>query len=83
MKKNEKYKRGTGKSLSEALVLAASNPKYVKRLFIELLHVKYMKIASSEHAQNMLRTCCVHKLFFCFCFDIQNNLRTQLVLPLF
>ena len=34
-------------------------------------------------AQNMLRTCCVHKLVFCFCFDIQNNLCTQQVLNMF
>ena len=38
----------TGKSLSEALILAATNPKYVKRLFIEL-QVQYMKTTSSEH----------------------------------
>ena len=48
MKKYEKYKRGTGKSLSEALVLAATNPQYDKRLFTEL-QVQYMKIARSEH----------------------------------
>ena len=34
-------------------------------------------------AQNMGRTCCVHKLFFCFCFGIQNNLCTQHVLTMF
>ena len=65
----------TGKSFSEALILASTNPQYDKRLFIEL-QVQYMKIASSEHAQNM----------FCtqigFCFDIQNNLCTQHVLSL-
>ena len=32
----------TGKSLSEALILAATNPHYVRRLFIEL-RVQYMK----------------------------------------
>ena len=52
----------TGKSFSKALFLASTNPQYDKRLFIEL-QVQYMKIASSEHVQNMLRTCCVHKLF--------------------
>jgi formyltetrahydrofolate synthetase len=38
----------TGKSFSEALILASINPQYDKRLFIEL-QVQYMKIASSEH----------------------------------
>ena len=35
----------TGKSFSEALILTLTNPKYDKRLFIEL-RVQYMKIAS-------------------------------------
>ena len=39
----------TGKSLSEALILASINPQYDDRLFIEL-RVQYMKTASSEHA---------------------------------
>ena len=38
----------TGKSLSEALILAATNPKYDKKLFIEL-RVQYMKTTSKEH----------------------------------
>ena len=63
----------TGKSLSEALILAATNPQYVKRLLIEL-RVQYMKTTSSEHVVN---TNC-----FCFCIDIQNNLCTQHVLSL-
>ena len=37
-----------GKSLSEALILASTNPQYDKRLFIELW-VQYMKTTSSEH----------------------------------
>ena len=45
----------TGKSLSEALFFASTNPQYDVKLFIEL-QVQYMKIASSEHAQNMLCT---------------------------
>ena len=46
----------TGKSFSEALIFAStSNPQYEKRFFIEL-QVQYLKIASSEHAQNMLCT---------------------------
>ena len=38
----------TGKYLSEALILASTNPQYDKRLFIEL-RVQYKKIPSSEH----------------------------------
>ena len=38
----------TGKALSEALILAATNPQYDKRLIIDL-PVQYMKTASSEH----------------------------------
>ena len=53
---------GTVKSLSEALILPSTNPQYGDRLFIEL-QVQYMKIAHTEHGENMGRTCCVHKLF--------------------
>ena len=59
----------TGKSFSEALILASVNPQYDKRLFIEFPE-KYK-----------FRTCCVQKLFFCF--DIQNNICTQHVLNLY
>jgi hypothetical protein len=45
---------GTGKSLSEALIFASTNPQYDDRLFIEL-QVQYMKIPSS----NLGRTYCV------------------------
>ena len=45
----------TGKSLSEALIFASTNPQYHDRFFIEL-RIQYMKIASSEHVQNMLCT---------------------------
>ena len=45
----------TGKSLSEALIFASTNPKYDDRLFIEL-QVQYMKIPSSEDGENMLCT---------------------------
>ena len=38
----------TGNSLSEALILASTNPQYDSRLFIELW-VQYMKIARSKH----------------------------------
>ena len=51
----------TGKSLSEALIFASTNPQYENRLFIEL-QVQYMKIPSS----NVGRTCCVKKLFLTF-----------------
>ena len=67
-------KTSTGKSLSEALVFASTNPQYEDRLFIEL-NVQYMKIPSSEHGENMLCTEIV--------FDIQNNFCTQHVLPMF
>ena len=63
----------TGKSLSEALIFASTNPQYDGRLFIEL-QVQYMKIPCSEHGENMLCTEIV--------FDIQNNLCTQHVLSL-
>ena len=51
----------TGKSLSEALIFASTNPKYDERLFIEL-QVQYMKIP----ILNLGRTCCVQKLFLTF-----------------
>ena len=54
----------TDKSLSEALILASSYPKYDD------------ECTNSVHENSKPRTCCVHKLFF-FCFDIQNNLCTQ------
>ena len=56
----------TGKSLSEALILASTNPKYDKGLFIEL-QVQYMKIT----AQNMLLTQIVLNV------KMKNNLCTQ------
>ena len=48
----------TGKSLSETLIFALTNPQYDDRLFIEL-QAQYMKIPTS----NLRRTSCVHKLF--------------------
>ena len=38
----------TGKSFSEELILASTNPQYDKRLFIDL-PVQYMKTTSSEN----------------------------------
>ena len=57
-----KVVRGKYLNFPEALILASTNPQYDKRLFIEL-RVQYIKITNSEHVENMLRTCCVHKLF--------------------
>ena len=58
---------GAGKSFSEALILASTNPQYNKRLFIE---VQYMKIASSEHVVHIncsecqnKKPICVHNMF--------------------
>ena len=61
---------GTGKSFSEALILASTNPQYDKRLFIDL-PVQYMKTTSSEH------------VVYINCFECQNkknNVCTQNVL---
>ena len=52
-----------GKSLSEALIFALTNPQYDNRLFIEL-QVQYMKITSSNLGR--WRTCCIQKLFLTF-----------------
>ena len=60
--------------MSEAPILASTNPKYDDRLFIEL-QVQYMKIPSSKHGENMKCTEIV--------FDIQNNFCTQHGLPMF
>ena len=67
---------GTGKSLSEALIFPSTNPQYDDRLFIEI------RITSSIHensklkpGENMLCTEIVS--------DLQNNLCTQHVLPMF
>ena len=51
--------------MSDALILESVNQQYDERLFIDFQH-KYR-----------LTTCCVQKLYFCFCFDIQNNICTQ------
>ena len=62
----------TGKSLSEALVFALTNPQYCDRLFIEL-QVQYMKNSKLKPGENILFTEIVT--------DIQNNFCTQHVLP--
>ena len=59
----------TGKSFSEALILASTNPQYDKRLVIDL-PVQYMKTSSSEHVvymncfecQNKKTPICVHNM---------------------
>ena len=61
------------KSMSEALIFASTNPQHDNSLFIEL-RVQYMKIASSEHLQNMLCTqigflIYVHNMF-CRCSEL-------------
>ena len=60
---------GTGKSLSDALIVASTNPQYDDRLFIEL-QLQYMKIPSS----NLGRTCCVQKLFLKFRIIFVHNM---------
>ena len=63
----------TGKSLSEAHIFASTNPQYDDRLFIVHENCK-LRIPC--------RKCCVHKLLFLFCFDIQHNFGTQHVLQI-
>ena len=64
----EQYFNGlcTGKSFSEALILASVNPQYDNRLFIEL-QLQYEKNTSSEHV--------VYK----YCFKCQNKKKTIFV----
>ena len=59
----------TGKSMSEALIFALTNPQYDNRLFIEST-VQYMKIPSSERVVYtnwvfvlIFRTIYVHNMF--------------------
>ena len=47
--------------MSEALNFASTTPQYDNKLPLQ-----YMKIPSSEHGENMRRTCCAHKLGFVF-----------------
>ena len=63
----------TGKSLSEALNFASTNPQYDDRLFIEL-QVQYMN-SKLTPGENMMCKEIVS--------DIQNNFCTQHVLPMF
>ena len=61
----------TGKSFSEALIFASTNPQYDNRLLI--VHENCKLRISAKH---VAYTNC----YFLFCFDIQNNLCTQHVL---
>ena len=64
--------QSTGKSLSETLIFASTNPKYDDRFFIDL-PVQYMKTTSSEH------------IVYINCFGCQNKNKfffTQHVLSL-
>ena len=69
------FSQDTGKYLSEALILASTNPQYDNRLFIEL-QVQYIKIPSSEH---VVYTNC----FFVFVLTFRTILCTQHVLDMF
>ena len=64
----------TGKSLSEALFFASTNPQFDDILCIEL-QVQYVTILSSEHGENILCTEIV--------LNVKTNFCTQYVLPLF
>ena len=72
--------------MSEALILASTNPQYDDRLFIEL-QVQYMKIPSSEHVvytncfflfwhseQFMYTTCSELVIFMYWTRNSMNNL---------
>ena len=66
-KTNENFIDDTGKSFSEALILASTNSQCDKRLFIEL-QVQYMKM----QAQNMGRTWVEHVVHIS-CSECQNK----------
>ena len=72
---------GTGKSFSEALILASTNPQFDNRLFIEL-RVQYIKIPSSEHfvyincsecQKKNKKTILVHNMFWVWNFHVLNS----------
>ena len=55
--------RGTGNSLSEALIFASTKPQYDDRLFIDL-PVQYIKIPNLEHGETWgEHVAYLHKLF--------------------
>ena len=55
----------TGKSLSDALILASTNPQYDNDCSLN-----YEFSTWKLQAQNMSRTCCLHKLFRCHKFKV-------------
>ena len=69
----------TGKSLSDALILASTNPQYDKILFIDL-PVQYMKTTSSEHVVYIVffvfnltfKTIFVHNMSWACTFHVLN-----------
>ena len=74
---------GTGKSLSEASILAPTNPQYDNRLFIKL-RVQYKKTTSSVHVytfflfwhseHNLYTTCTELVVFMYWTRNSMNNL---------
>ena len=56
----------TGKSLSESLIFASTNPQYEDSLVNEL-QVQYMKIPSSEHGENIQNNFCTQHVLPMFC----------------
>ena len=62
-----------GKSFSEALILASTNPQYDKRLFMDL-PVQYIKTTSSEHVVvfSTFKTIYVHNMFWACSFHVLN-----------
>ena len=68
----------TGKSFSEALDLASTNPQYDKGLFIDL-PVQYMKTTRLKHGENMLSA----KIVLNVKTKTKNNFCAEHVLPMF
>ena len=61
----------TGKSMSEALIFASTNPQYDNRLLVQ-----YMKIPSSERGENIGRTWVEHVVHIS-CSECQNKNKKQ------
>ena len=71
----------TGISFPEAFILALTNPKYDKRLLIEL-RVQYIKTTSPEHVVYIncselsiqkQKTICIHNMFLACSLDVLNS----------
>ena len=71
---NNRTGHSTGKSLSESLIFASTNPQYDNRLFIEFT-ISIHENSKLQPGKNILCTEIVS--------DIQNNFCTQHVLPMF